>query len=201
MIRGGLVAFVALVASTTSASADRGALRLVPYFGLGLGGDLERDDAGVSVGPDLKATPSVGVWLEHAPRSAFPLVTGMLVEASFVRPDDVAGIDFDRSARLAIDGFVGLRYRSSSNDARIDPHVVVPVGLSVLFPNLDTEVLDPSPGLGWNVGVIVGAHYLVGSYGVLFEVGWVRHDTFHRGDPDRVVTNQAVLNVGAVLAF
>jgi hypothetical protein len=187
------------VASSAAAQeqADMNATRFGFHFGLGVGGEAHTSYPGVAdpAGSDLDPSIALGLRLD-APKWKY-LALGSLVQIDFPKGDDVG----DRAARFDFDLLVRPRVVLHTSAGPLELYGLVPIGFTVALPRDAIPLFDT--GFGWNLGVLAGAQFFFHPrVGILFELGWMRHDSRHDNDVPfvdgkaQIVTNQAIMNFG-----
>lgn len=170
----------------------------------GLGGELDPD--GVPGDVDLEATYGLGLTFE-VPVHEFVTIGGLLGLHSF-QTEVEEDLDLDRHTMLDLDVFAKLRYPTHLGRMGFEPYLMIPLGLSIVFPNDDDEDDNIETGLGWNTALLFGAVLFVSdSVGLNLELGYAVHEVSHEvdtpvGDEDfEYSLSYMALNFGVVIAL
>ncbi len=167
---------------------------------LGLGGELDPD--GVPGDVDLETTYGLGLSFE-VPVHQFVTV-GALVGFHSFQTEVEEDLEIDRNTLLDLDGFVKLRYPTHLGSMGFEPYLLLPLGVSFVFPSDDYD--DRETGFGLNAAFMLGGLLFVSdSVGLNLELGYVWHSASHDedvGDGDfEYDLGYVGLNFGVVIAL
>lgn len=173
--------------------------RLILKGLFGFGGDVRIRGGAIDV-PDPGLRTSLGVAVQsEAPLSRY-FSFGGLIGALWINPEAIEGVTLDRNFLVDINIIPKFRLPFDLGVNHGEFYVGVPGGLTLSFLDRtfeDTLGDDVRIGLGFNVGVVVGAQFfLTRSFGILGEVGYQYHWIRHTADDPLAGTFDADLSFG-----
>lgn len=172
-------------------------------FGFGFGGEADFSGDVNFADDDMLVTyafTGLGVYRIHK-----YFAVGGLTRLTIWNTDNADDADIGSSLGWDID--VLPRGQFPIND-RIELYAEMPIGLTVDFANDewgDSFGADVDTGIGWNIGILTGAIFHFGRFGVFGELGWIYHSFSHELSPGNVDVDisfgQFALQGGAVFDF
>jgi len=197
-------AMFSLVSTTASAQDGLDTPYVAPKLMLGFGGgtdvDLNSDSVLGAIDAEADLEPSYGIGVAGMNPMGFFALGGQLSLISW-------GADYPNSERSL---FFELSALPQANLALaiVEVYLNVPIGLTVDFAD-DQAYGDErtvNTGLGWHLGLMLGARVGLGDFGLLAEVGFIHRSFSHEVESTALGTmntwdvdvelDQAALNLG-----
>ena len=160
-----------LLASTAANAGPYDGFRLGFLGSFGFGGETEtKFDASVKSDSDNEATAGFVITGQYP---VWTYVTvGLEFGVLFSKTERMDHANLDRNSIIDISPVIEGKYPLLGG--RLEPFIKMPFGLSIFVPSDDLK--ENSTGIGWNVGLMAGARYVVWrGLAVEAELGWQGH--------------------------
>jgi hypothetical protein len=169
-------------------------LRAIAGLHLGGAGALRVEDEAGPASADLRPTPGFHVRLD-IPIGDYFAVAPMVMVGGW-HAEGLTG-NFERSFYLDVDLFPRVRVPFAVGGGHMELYAGALAGYTAFL--LDDPLVEDHAH-GWNVGALAGAQLFFGDgFGVVTEMGWLRHESEFSGDP--VTLNQFLFQAGVGLRF